>query len=120
MVENEHRPITRGVNPIPPDGWPWHLTDYEVDYVRAFKVRPVREGWPGTPEENYRLDQEAYGVQVNAVGPAPGRRLYRLWLWISVTGAVVTIGAVATIIGINNLSAAANLNESTSNIEAVL
>jgi hypothetical protein len=120
MIEDEHQPITRGVNPVPAGGWPWHLTDYEVGYVREFKVRPVREGWLGTPEESYRLDQEAYGVQVNAPVPVPERRRYRLWLWLTVTTAVVAVGAVAAIIGIINLSTAANLHETASNIEADL
>jgi hypothetical protein len=35
---------TRGSNPAPAGGWSWNLTDYEVGYLRAFNVRPVRDG----------------------------------------------------------------------------
>lgn len=120
VFEAEHRSITRGVNPVPTGGWPWHLTDYEVGYIREFGVRPVREGWAGTPEENHRLDQEAYGAQVNAATRAPQRRRYRLWVWVFVTSAIVAVGAVATTFAIINLSTAADLNRSTSHIEADL
>jgi hypothetical protein len=55
----------RGVNEPPHAGWPWHLTEYEVEYVRAFRVRPVRgHGWQPNQRDEDRLDQEAEGILV--------------------------------------------------------
>ena len=117
MVEDEYQPITRGVNPVPPGGWPWHPTDYEVACIREFEARPVSEGWSGMPEENYRSDREMYDAHLNAPVWVPQRRQYRLWLWALVTLAVVAVGAGAATFGIINLHTAASVNESTSNIE---
>ena len=61
MPTNDH-PV-RGVNPEPIEGWPWCLTDYEIAYIKEFRVRPVREGtWAGRPEQEALLNAEAEGV----------------------------------------------------------
>lgn len=118
---------TRGSNPAPAGGWSWNLTDYEVGYVRAFNVRPVREGWPGTLEENARLDQEADGVRLRPppppLPPPPpvrSRRRHQLTLWASVAGVIVLGGTAAAVLGVMNMTAAADLNEDTTRIEADL
>ncbi|KQO98495.1 hypothetical protein [Leifsonia sp. Leaf264] len=142
MSDAAHPPITRGVNPAPDTGWSWYLTDYEIAYIHQFNVRPVREDWPGTPEEIARLDQEADGVRARGYQPAPEPRLvaapppmlepepqayvpaeprrYRRWLWVLIAAVMVAGGAVAATIGIMNLNAAATLNEQTAEIEANL
>ena len=117
MVDIEHQVITRGVNPAPTGGWSWNLTDYEVGYVREFNVRPVRDAWLGTLEDNQRLDQEADGVRLRPVQPVKEPRRYQLWLWVAVSGAIVAAGSVAVVLGIMNVNAAAALNEETSSIE---
>ncbi|MEL4317932.1 hypothetical protein WJX64_02855 [Leifsonia sp. YIM 134122] len=144
MSDAAHPPITRGVNPAPDTGWSWYLTDYEIAYIHQFNVRPVREGWTGSPEEIARLDQEADGVRVRGYQPAPEPRLatapppvmeqepdpqpsapsaprrYRRWLWVLIAAVMVAGGAVAATIGIMNLNAVATLNEQTAEIEANL
>lgn len=114
MVDVAHQIVTRGVNVAPEGGWSWGLTDYEVAYVREFSVRPVREGWPGTPEHTARLDQEADGIRRLPAPPAKQAPGHRLWLWLIVCAAIVAAGAVATVLGITNVTATAILIEQTS------
>lgn len=128
MVDGEPPMVpTRGSNPAPAGGWSWNLTDYEVGYLRAFNVRPVRDGWPGTAEENSRLDQEADGVRLRPLPPTllppplmRPRRRHQLVLWASVAGVIVLSGAAAAVLGVMNVNAAADLNEDTTRIEADL
>ena len=117
MVDVEHQIVTRGLNPAPAGGWSWTLTDYEVGYVREYNVRPVRDGWPGAAEDHARLDQEADGIRHLPAPPAKEPPGHRLWLWLVVCGAIVTIGAGASALGLLNLTAASIVNEHTSIIE---
>ena len=120
MADVDFQVVTRGLNPAPAGGWSWNLTDYEVGYVREFNVRPVRDAWLGTPEDNARLDQEADGVRRGPQHPVNVPRRHPLWLWLAVSGLMVTAGAVAMVLGVMNVTAAATLNEKTSSIEVQL
>ena len=48
------------MNPIPPSGWGWGLSEYEVRYVEKFGIRPLRDP-SGTSDLKFeeRLDREA-------------------------------------------------------------
>ena len=63
MSKDFPKPI-RGENPVPGDGWPWSLTDYEVAYVQEFNSRPARPGWDGVERDEARLDDEAAGIRL--------------------------------------------------------
>lgn len=57
-----HEPV-RGKNPKPRGGWNWSLTDYEVAYVREFRVRPKRDAsWVENDADEARLDAEAKAI----------------------------------------------------------
>lgn len=53
----------RGCNPEPDTGWPWCLTEYEIQYILAFGVRPRRNNtWVSNERDERSLDQEAQSL----------------------------------------------------------
>jgi len=96
----------RGENPEPLGGWPWHLTDYEIEYICAYNSRPVRTGWPADEKTERRLDDEAAGVRLTR--PKKARRaLHRAWLTMP---AALLAGAIALgILAILNIASANEL-----------
>src|SRR5690554_1432595 len=71
MTENGEFP-QRGFNPVPLDGWPWSLTEYEISYVTAFGVRPHREGRVGDDAQAQSLDKEAEFLLKNLTASSSG------------------------------------------------
>ncbi|TFC08479.1 hypothetical protein [Cryobacterium sp. MDB2-33-2] len=92
----------RGFNPRPESGWPWFLTEYEVNYVERFNVRPMRDQlWADEAAADARLDLEAEGVRFHPraklKAPRQPTRLRRhvRHPWIVITIAALLVGAAA-------------------------
>ena len=89
--------IIRGENPEPPDGWSWSLTDYEIEYVRQFNVRPPRiGGWKPDDASEKRLDDEADGIRGRYQVQPKSRRTWLLSPVALVTS-VVLAGAAGLV-----------------------
>jgi hypothetical protein len=120
VTETDAPPIERGSNPQPPAGWPWNLTDYEIEYVRRFNARPPREGWECTDRDERRLDDEADGVrQQPMMKPKRERgRVHVAWLAVPL---VILAGAVPLALPVvSNVEALADFDEKQTIFEKVL
>lgn len=87
----------RGQNPEPLEGWPWSLTEYEVAYIAAFRVRPSRAGsWSRDPHGEALLDQESAGVLSQVAAPKQGtRRGMPAVVFFPVAGALLVFALAA-------------------------
>ncbi len=122
IVESDRTP-TRGVNPPPDNGWSWHLTEYEVAYIEAFNVRPVRDKtWILSPENEARLDQEADGVRrfktkkSKPVIPWRGRTASIRWPWILAIVIALAVASVLTTLSIQNVLQVGHLADQTRSV----
>jgi hypothetical protein len=117
--------VVRGANPRPESGWPWHLTPYEVEYVRSFNVRPMRDdSWDDSGKTGEHLDQEAEGVpraqrgsgsKLLARRPASRRRTS---IWAIVTVLLVLLAAYLGALSLNNISSSNRLDHDTTKVNS--
>ena len=59
-----------GMNPVPVEGWSARLTPYQVEYVRAFGVRPERSGWLADEKTFAALEREAEVLSCERLTPS--------------------------------------------------
>lgn len=120
-------PVVRGQNPVPEDGWTWYLTDYEIEYIRAYNVRPPRtESWSGTAEAEYRLEQEADGVRQARQPRNPSwrqwgrRRVRRSWPWVTLAALLVACSVTLGAAGFQGLNEAQSVAQKTHNVKEAI
>jgi len=126
MISDDHPlQLVRGENLEPDSGWPWYLTTYEIEYVRAFNVRPPRAGsWVSTPDAEQRLEQEAEGVRrTRDQAGAPTKqswsrkRVRFAWPWIVLACFSLVATAICTAFAISESVSANALDHKTSHIK---
>ena len=111
--------VVRGENPRPTGGWGWSLNQYEVDYVKQFRVRPVRDQtWAATLNDEARLDQESDGILAasSADFPTPAgarKSVTHPAVWISIVLLLTVGGCVAFTAGIFNVLGANQFSVAT-------
>jgi hypothetical protein len=110
----------RGSNPRPSSGWHWSLSDYEVLYVEAYRVRPPRdETWLGTSIDEARLDAEAAGI-IREKSKKAKRGTYRLSLLLAYCAIFLVIGAILLSFAVINYVRADGIRLDTISVEEQL